>query len=126
MINEAIEEYFFDFLKGYLYEGDYHTLENARKIINASNYKPDMKHKLKNFVKHVSSYYLSNLMDPKFCKDVRLHYSYGTINNYIKKLNAINVNPITIQQLHGTTTKKEILPNLLKLARKTAEDKYFK
>ena len=65
-------------------------------------------------------------MDPEFCKDVRLHYSYGTINNYIKKLNAINVNPITIKQLYGTTSKKEILPNLLKLARKTAEEKYFK
>ena len=100
---EAMEEYFFNFLKGYLYEGDYHTIENAKKIINTSDYKPNMKRKLKNFIKHVSLYYLSNLMDPEFCKDVRLHYSYGTINNYIKKLNAINVNPITIKQLYGTT-----------------------
>lgn len=123
---EAIEEYFFNFLKGYLYEGDYYTLEDARKIINNSNCNPDMKRKLKNFVKHVSSYYLSNLMDPKFCKDMRLHYSYATINNYIKKLDAINVNPITIQKLQGVNINKKILPNLLKLARQTAEDKYFK
>ena len=122
----SMEDYFFKFLRGYLYDGDYQTIERARNIINNSDYKPNMKRKLKNFVKHVGSYYLSNLMDPKFCKDMRLHYSYGTINNYIEKLNAINVNPIPIQQLQGATTEKETLPNLLKLARNVAEDKYFK
>ena len=65
-------------------------------------------------------------MDPKFCKEMKLCYSYGTINNYIEKLNAINVNPIPIQQLQGATTDKETLPNLLKLARAVAEDRYFK
>ena len=121
-----MEDYFFKFLRGYLYDGDYQTIERARNIINKSDYKPNMKRKLKNFVKHVGSYYLSNLMDSKFCKDMRLHYSYGTNNNYIEKLNAINVNPIPIQQLQGATTEKETLPNLLKLARNVAEDKYFK
>ena len=122
----SMEDYFFKLLRGYLYEGDYQTIERARSIIDNSDYKPNMKHKLKKFVKHVGSYYLSNLMDPKFCKEMKLHYSYGTINNYIKKLNKINVNPIPIQQLQGGTIDKETLPNLLKLARTVAEDKYFK
>lgn len=122
----SMEDYFFTLLRGYLYEGDYQTIERARRIIDNSNYKSNMKHKLKKFVKHIGSCYLSNLMDPKFCKEMKLHYSYGTINNYIEKLNAININPIPIQQLQGATTDKETLLNLLKLARTVAEEKYYK
>ena len=123
----AMEEYYFNYLRNYLYEGDYYTISKSKEIINNSEkLKPDMKRKLKNFIRRIGKLQLSNLMDPEFCKIKKFDYTIGKINYYIEKLNSIGVNPIPIQNLQGVHTDKEYLPNLLKLIKQVSEDKYFK
>ena len=123
----SMEEYYFDYLYNYLYEGDYYTLKEAKKIINSSDLlKPKMKQKLIKFIEHIGKYQLARLMNAEFCKNNKLKYNTNKINYYIEKLNLIGVNPIPIQNLQGIQTDKEYLPNLLKLARGIAEEKYFK
>lgn len=123
---ESMEEYYFNYLRNYLYEGDYYTINKAKEIIdNSETLKFDMKRKLKKFIRRIGRLQLSNLMDPEFCRVKRLDYNVGKINYYIEKLNSIGVNPIPIQNLQGLHTDKECLPSLYNLAKQVAEDKYF-
>lgn len=130
---EAIEQFFFDFLQGFFYKGDYYKLDKAKKLINNSNNRVKTKHTLIKFIENIGTYTLEGLYSKEFCKNVnkqnpkaKLKYSYGTIRYYIEKLNVIGVNPIPIRDYQGGRTDRDSLPNLLKLARGIAEERYFK
>lgn len=130
---EAMEEFFFVFLKDFFYEGDYYKLDKAEQLINKSKNKVKTKHALIKFIKDIGNYTLNNLFSKEFCKEANknhganLDYTNGKINYYIKeKLDIIGVNPIPIQDYQGGTTDRDSLPNLLKLARGIAEERYFK
>ena len=111
---EAMELYFFDFLEPYLYEGDYYKRDVCKKIIDASNIKKLVKKRLNNFLLMESRYGIDGMIKKK-------KYCYDTVRKYIKILNELKINPITIPN----ELKDDHLFNLLKLAKTTSKEKYF-
>ena len=110
---KAMIKYYFQFLERYFYEGNYCHLDIAKdKIQNSSNRK-DTKEKLITFIKKIVDDGIDSLKDS---------YCYNVIDRYTKKLNAIGVNLITIDDKYNYDN----LENLLNIARRTAEEKYFK
>lgn len=112
---EAMGEYYFDFLKNYLYIGDYLKKQIAYEKINKSDNKPKQISNLKKFLRDVEQ---GTMYDIFNCKE----YGNTKINNYIKKLENLNINPIPISDIYFY----DELPSLYTLAKKTAEEKYFK
>lgn len=112
---EAMQQYFFEFLKPYLFEGDYYKGSIYKKMVNESDEKKLVKKRLNEFSLMESRYGIDGLIQKKkFC--------YDTERKYIQILNNLNINPITIPD----NCKYDYLENVLKLARKVAEEKYFK
>lgn len=130
----AMIEYYFDFLQDYYNRGDYYKLDEGTNIIKKSKDNTvKMRNKLIKFRENIITYTLDNLLKPKFCKEVNklnkkkvLNYSYTKIKNYTERLDEIGVNPISIIDYNGGRTDRSSLPNLLKLLRGIAEEKYFK
>ena len=111
---QAMNEYYFNFLYDYLYEGNYYKRKTARQIINNSSYTISMKDKLKKFLKDIEKSKLYTLIAGR-------KYSNGAINNYIEKLNHLSINPIPIPE----DSEYDKLDNLLNLAREKAKTTYF-
>lgn len=115
---QAMEDYYFNVLSDYFYEGDYYTRKLAYKIINESNNASQTKVKLKSFLKDVENNRLAGLISDK-------KYSPQVIRNRIKKLNELSINPIPIPKLLVESRKIEHLENLLTRARRIADENYF-
>ena len=83
-------------------EGDYHSLDSARNIINLQqDIPPGMKMKLINHLKLINQ--KKNIWTAK-----ELFGNNRLFNSYVKKLRGIGINPITIPRNRGVS----ILPNL--------------
>lgn len=111
---ESMQEYFFDFLYGYLYEGDYYKYTWSRKMIKDSTCTPKTKIKLRKFLRDVSKESLAGLIEKN-------KYPPNVIQNRIDKLNELNINPISIPEGY----KYEKLDSLYKLLQAKAEQDYF-
>ena len=110
----AIEDYFFSIIDGFCYKGDYYKRKIANAIIDNSNNTPSMKDKLKRFLLEVEKKGIEKVKKSK-------KYNPCSINTRIKKLNALNINPIPIPS-NFNYDKLENLPTLI---RKMAEEIYF-
>lgn len=115
---QAMQEYYFDVLSDYFYEGDYYTRKLAYKIINESDNTRRTKVKLKSFLRDVEHNTLAGLISDK-------KYSPQVIRNRIEKLNELSINPIPIPKLLVESRKIEHLENLLTRARRIADQNYF-
>jgi hypothetical protein len=104
---------YFEFLKGFLYTGDYYRLEKAIDIIEKSTYSNAIKNNLQKFVGLTNECGLERM--EKF-------YSYNSISKYITLLAELGVNPITL----NNNCKFATLPNLIRHLRDVAEEKYFR
>ena len=110
---KTMEQQYFDYLKDYLYIGDYYKLSKAKRIIFSSSYSETIKNNLIKFVTEIN------------CIGITLaskNYSYNTSKKYIHLLNNLKLNPITIDN----DCKIEKIENLLNRARKVAEVTKFK
>ena len=133
---DMMEEMYFEFLRPYLYYGDYYRIDIAKKMIKASDYKESYKDKLIEFITQVNAHGISAVNSqyvveasaynipvanrrgrPKIIKK----YAPNTIKKYIGMLGDIGLNPITI----NIDEPFERLPNLLDRAKETAEREYF-
>lgn len=110
---EAMEELFFKYFEGFLYTGTYYKLRQAIKIIEKSSYTRTLKKGLISFV---------SIVNKNGMLGAERFFSYNTIRKYEKLLDNINVNPITIED----DAEINEMENLLKRARRIAEEKYFK
>ncbi len=108
----AMEEYFFDFLKGFFYSCDYYRIDIAISKIKESLYSQSMQDKLIRFIKKVNKIGMT---------EVKKCYSYSTAKSYIEKLEKIGLNPVTISE-DKTYEKVE---NLLHRAKRVTEELYF-
>ena len=115
---QGMEEYYFDVLSGYFYEGDYYTRDLADKIIDESDNTEMSKEKLKKFLEDVENNKLSGLISDK-------KYSPQVVRNRIEKLNQLAINPIPIPRLLVESRHIEHLENLLTRARRIADENYF-
>lgn len=106
-----MEMFYFDFLKGYFYIGNHYKLDDAIKMIDTSNITENKKEKLKQFLKDIMK---SNLSDLK-------GYTINKTNSRIKLLDKLEINPLCIPKY----TEYDELENLLHMAHKVAEEKYF-
>lgn len=109
----AMEEYFFEFLRGFFYNSNYYRLDVALDRIESSSYSKIMKHKLSLFIERVNK---------KGMTETKKYYSYSTAKEYIEKLENIGLNPITIANDKTYTEMR----NLLDRAKQEAEQTYFK
>lgn len=114
---EAMEEYYFKFLEDFFGIGPHRQLEDAKQIIDESDYSENYKEKLKKFLEDISLE-----IDYRELSKNKKYYS-GTIKKYKKMLADISVNTLCITRI---TRKYKVLPNLLDLARDVANKKYFK
>lgn len=113
---EGMERNFFDIIAPYLYKGDYYKMKQAREIINKSNYSPKWKSKLKGFLKAVAiNGGVKATYNKKYCCE-------DTGKEYIKKLNDLGINPITLDD----NSPYNKLDNLVKLARNIVETECYK
>lgn len=108
----SMEEYFFKFLRGFFYTGNYYRLDVALEKVESSSYTEIMKHKLCLFLKRVNE---------KGITETKKWYSYSTAKNYIELLEKMGVNPVTIA---NDKDYKE-MRNLLDRAKEEAEKMYF-
>lgn len=115
---QGMEDYYFDVLSDYFYEGDYYTRDLADKIIDESDNTKKSKEKLKKFLEDVENNKLAGLISDK-------KYSPQVIRNRIKKLNELSINPIPIPRLLVESRHIEQLENLLTRARRIAKESYF-
>lgn len=111
----AMQEYYFDFLKDFLYIGNYYNKILAYKIINESDNKIKQKSKLKKFLRDVERGKMDYIFHSK-------EYGYTKVKNYIEKLETLGINPIPILDIYNY----DKLESLYTLAIKTAKEKYFK
>lgn len=109
----AMKKYYFDFLRGFFYYGDYYRIDVAIEMIKNSSYSINMQDKLIKFITKINE---NGITETK--KD----YSSETFRNYIKRLKNIGLNPITIS-INKDYTKME---NLLDRAKRIATEIYFK
>lgn len=115
---QAMQEYYFDVLSDYFYEGDYYTRDKAYKIINESDNTRRTKIKLKKFLRDIEFNKLAGLISDK-------KYSTQLVRNRIEKLNELSINPIPIPKLLVGSRHIEHLENLLTRARRIADEIYF-
>lgn len=113
---EGMEIGFFHIIAPYLYDGDYYKIKQARKIISDSSYSPKWKNKLKDFLKAVAiNGGVRATYNKKYCCE-------DTAREYIKKLNNLGINPITLDE----DSPYDKLDNLVKLARNIVETECYK
>lgn len=111
---KAMKEYYFEVLKGYIYEGRYYKKGKIYKVINNSDLEKDYKRKLKKFIRDVDSKGIDEIIKTKLlCRT--------TIEKYIKMLVNLGVNPVPIPNESGF----DELDNLYYKAREIAETRYF-
>ncbi len=110
---QTMEEQYFDYLKDYLYVGDYYKLSKAKEIIFSSSYSNTIKKALIKFVTEINH----NGITP-----TSKNYSYNTTKKYIRLLNELKINPITIND----DCNIDMIENILNRARKVAEVTKFK
>lgn len=110
---EAMQEYYFNFLKDFFYNCDYYRIDVAIQKIKRSNYKESMKNRLIAFI---------TIVNRSGMTETKKNYSAPTIKNYISRLEKIGLNPITIS-IDKPYKKME---NLLDRAKRIAEEIYFK
>lgn len=111
-IEKAMDKYFFEFLQNFLHKGNYYRLDVAENMILNSDYSGYMKNRLIDFIRKINKDGMS---------EIKKTYNYATRRNYIKKLEKLNINPVT---LNVDKPYKE-MENLLEKARKTAKKLYF-
>lgn len=112
---EKFQEQFLNEVKQYYYEGDYYKLSIAVQKIKDSNYSQVMKTKLILFLCRIDCVGIDRI------KRIGI-YSNVTMGNYIKKLNELGVNPITIDE----DSEYDMLEGLYTLAVRQAESVYLK
>lgn len=110
---ETMEQQYFDYLKDYLYVGDYYKLSKAKEIIFSSAYSNTIKKGLIKFVTEINHYGIT---------PTSKNYSYGTSKKYIQLLNELKLNPITIND----DCNIDMIENILNRARRVAEVTKFK
>lgn len=110
---EKMEKHFFKEFKSYLYEEDYYKLDIAINMIKNSDISNSWKNKLTKFLQDISKSSIQNVKD---------NMPNGTFRNYIKQLNMLKINPITIDE----NSKYDCLKSLYSLAVEQAENVYFK
>ena len=109
---EKMEKHFFKEFKSYLYEGDYYKLDLAVNKIKESDISNSWKNKLTKFLQDISKSSIQNVKD---------NMPNGTFRNYIKQLNMLKINSITIDE----NSKYDCLKSLYSLAVEQAENVYF-
>ena len=105
---ETMEQQYFDYLKDYLYLGDYYKLSKAKEIILSSSYSKTIKQGLIKFIVDVNIYGMT---------PTSKRFSYNTSKKYIQLLNNLKVNPITIND----DCNIDMIENILNRAKKVAE-----
>lgn len=111
---KSMEKYYFDVLKGYIYEGRYYKIGEIYKVIKKSNLEKDYKIKLKKFVKDVNKEGIYGIIETKLlCR--------RTIEKYIKMLVDLGINPVPIPNKSNFNE----LENLYYRAIEIAETRYF-
>ena len=110
----AMQEYYFDYLYDFLYEGDFYKYETAKKMINDSDYTLKTKSKLRKFLRDVEKETMSILLEEN-------KYSVGKFQNRVDKLNELHINPIPIPQGY----KYEKLDSLYNMLQEKAKRDYF-
>lgn len=110
---ETMEQQYFDYLKEYLYVGDYYKLSKAKEIILSSSYSKTIKKGLITFITRIN-----------YCgiTPTSKNYSYNTSKKYIQLLNELRINPITIND----NCNIDMIENILNRARKVAEVTEFR
>lgn len=110
----AMQEYYFDYLYDFLYEGDFYKYETAKKMIKDSDYTLKTKAKLRKFLRDVEKETMSDLLEEN-------KYSIGTFQHRVDKLNELHINPIPIPQGY----KYEKLESLYNMLQEKAKRDYF-
>lgn len=111
---ESMQEHYFKLLEKYLYKGNYYKMSKAIEIIQKSQLTQNWKNKLIIFLGSIKYYNVDEIKNNA--------YNYNTFECYIKKLNELNINPITIDE----NCDFDMLEGLYTIAIKQAEEKYFK
>lgn len=109
---EKMKKHFFNEFKSYLYQGDYYKLDKAIDLVKSSKLSNSWKEKLIEFLQNIAESSIQDMKD---------NMQNGTYRNYIKNLNIIGVNPITID----ADSQHDYLKSLYTMARKQAEQVYF-
>lgn len=114
---EAMEEYYFDFLSDFFGSGKHMKYFKAKELISKSDYSDTWKKKLKKFLKErMVQVDYKNIVKTK-----------KTFNTYAEKLGALNINTLCMfEALEPFFPETDGIDNLLDLARNVANDKYFK
>src|SRR5699024_8672097 len=88
-----MREYFQKKLKSIYYAGDYYTYKTVKDIMKQSNYRREMKEKLKQCILSVAN--------GDHDTPLRKGMHRATYNERLKKLADLNVNPLTIPKHFG-------------------------
>lgn len=113
---EAMEKHYFEQLEEYLYRSDYYKRKICKKLVDESK---ELNTKWKKILNKFSLLEDRYTMDGIVKKKIKCE---DTIKDYIKRLNKLDINPVTI----SAESQYDRLESLVKLARRTAEEKYFK
>lgn len=111
---ESMEKYYFKVIEKYLYLGTYYKRKKCKYLVDKAGLNNRKRKNINKFSLFESRYKVEGVLDRK-------KFSSDTVNNYIKTLNELGINPITIPEKSNYNS----LENLVKLARKTAEERYF-
>lgn len=103
---ESMQEYFFDFLKEFLYKGTYYKLKKAKQIIKKSGISEYMKAELKEFITVVNKYGISNVIESKAKNNIPKWHK-ATISKYEDDLQELNIHLINLDQKSKKHLKKE-------------------
>lgn len=109
----ACIENYIELFQHYLYFGDYWRIDKARQLIHNSNLKEIKKNRLCIFLTKINKVGMS---------EIKNYYSYKTIKDYIKLLDSLNINPLTINIDSEITYMKSIFKRI----KYVAEKEYFK
>lgn len=110
----AMEDYYWSIIDGYCYIGNHYKFKYANMIIKNSKLKENMKRKLEMFLLDIEKYGLEQIKNMS-------NYNYCKINNYIKRLKDLNINPIPLPK----NCEFDQLDGLSEMTRKIANEKYF-
>lgn len=110
---EAMEEYYFKFLRPYFYQYDYIKISNAIDIIRKSSYTQTIKLNLIKFLKVVDMVGMTN---------TKKYFCYNAVTKYLDLLNKLELNPICLSD----SSKFDRITNLLDQAKEVAQKNYFK
>jgi len=111
-LNQAImktQEYFDFYLKKLFHSGDYHFYDKSIDIIEESKCTPKTKLKLKKLIYYVSKH--GSLHNGII--SIRKDYKKHQIDNLLKQLDLLNLNPCTISRRKCEESNIDYLPNLI-------------